>query len=776
MATALPTCSGVWFRLHCRHQQLFQKEYKRSNRNRGTKILRCFPHCCPSHVERSYCGSSLELAVDLHQPLTATAQTLFVFARFETVDFEQSLRVGQQYSLRHLQSVSQSESNPEAPWVQGVMQSSSQHTHRASSNAHLTRVFLLNGQTSSKWYYHWESGANKARRLTKHVLRAYILHRRASEVQNDMIQVISIVCSPPFTLVSYRRAAWEGLEIGDGAGYAVDESSADYALQQIVQNQISQAFQEYQKPQRRNHGQPLRLGTFLDQRPRASADFELSTRNPDDDEEMDDVHDHDEQENEATCERCRYYRQARPHTSLVVQDQWAWERQHHLVLAPLRDLAIIYAFVTRVSVLDVVQSFRVREHLFAAMHRYWPSLFESNNTSNATPATIFSAFVSASSSSSRGMHSSVEDLFLVVSKLVIWAVGDESVHWLQKFCETHSGVLLHKPRLRVAFLHGVEQLCKRLHKFWSSEFTVSSSDESTSTSSSASWDSTLRALRGVSDKIIALVNHSPRYQSLWPTLRELLERPDALVWAAFVAQMRESYTRTHVYAPLQLEAGTLLRLTPINGAWVIQPPSLRFQTAQNDGRTANPSTQDTDTLSLWLVLLSTAQSMQFRLALGHDGDTLYLRNENTVLPMGNPWMMLVCDSQPRVSGVLPMGLASLLGEELFGGDYKGSILSDQATIRLELYWWPFVQRASGGLKPRRLLVTLEHDDMERDRLDVSMELQSGELLDASRNERRLELCSPSERMERLRVRWASLWVLQGAFNKRSEEIDGVQAD
>ncbi|KAG6592497.1 uncharacterized protein IUM83_12387 [Phytophthora cinnamomi] len=42
---------------------LFRREYIRSNRERGVKLLRCFPHCCPEHVKRSYCGCSVHVLV-----------------------------------------------------------------------------------------------------------------------------------------------------------------------------------------------------------------------------------------------------------------------------------------------------------------------------------------------------------------------------------------------------------------------------------------------------------------------------------------------------------------------------------------------------------------------------------------------------------------------------------------------------------------------------------------------------------------------------------------
>ncbi|KAG2811479.1 hypothetical protein PC119_g21151, partial [Phytophthora cactorum] len=39
----LRVTASSFFRLECAHEQLFHSEYKRSNRTKGLKILRCFP-------------------------------------------------------------------------------------------------------------------------------------------------------------------------------------------------------------------------------------------------------------------------------------------------------------------------------------------------------------------------------------------------------------------------------------------------------------------------------------------------------------------------------------------------------------------------------------------------------------------------------------------------------------------------------------------------------------------------------------------------------------
>ncbi|KAG7377277.1 hypothetical protein PHYPSEUDO_011938 [Phytophthora pseudosyringae] len=90
-----------FLRLSCGEDDhpLFRRYYARSNRERGVKVrnaaafaaiaacaslLRCFPHCCPEHVQRCYCGTSIHVQVAFATSLpAATERGLVVCARFE---------------------------------------------------------------------------------------------------------------------------------------------------------------------------------------------------------------------------------------------------------------------------------------------------------------------------------------------------------------------------------------------------------------------------------------------------------------------------------------------------------------------------------------------------------------------------------------------------------------------------------------------------------------------------------------------------------------------
>uniref|UniRef100_H3H9S0 Uncharacterized protein n=1 Tax=Phytophthora ramorum TaxID=164328 RepID=H3H9S0_PHYRM len=124
---ALKVASADYFHLECNHPQLFHSEYKRSNRTKGLKILRCFPHCCPDHIDRSYCGTSLSVRVQLgiRSPDAAPtdpppSEILAVFARFEAVN-DVSLRPGECVQVDKMAAGTQSDNNLEGQWVAGAL-------------------------------------------------------------------------------------------------------------------------------------------------------------------------------------------------------------------------------------------------------------------------------------------------------------------------------------------------------------------------------------------------------------------------------------------------------------------------------------------------------------------------------------------------------------------------------------------------------------------------------------------------------------------------------
>ncbi|TMW61892.1 hypothetical protein Poli38472_010955 [Pythium oligandrum] len=198
---------------NCTHEQLFQSEYQRTNRTKENKILRCFPHCCPDHVIRSYCGSSVHLQVDFHAaiPLVEEKRSenesessesfpqpqqdddLMVFGRFRPKE-SVTLAPGDEVAGSAILSSLQSEDNPTGEWIEARLIAS------ADQNAWLYEV-----NHTARWYYNWGSSAAKDKRLQEHVFEVYVLYGHSS----DTFQVVALTRSPSFKLVSFRRAPSE---------------------------------------------------------------------------------------------------------------------------------------------------------------------------------------------------------------------------------------------------------------------------------------------------------------------------------------------------------------------------------------------------------------------------------------------------------------------------------------------------------------------------------------------------------------------------------------
>ncbi|KAF1788311.1 hypothetical protein GQ600_1473 [Phytophthora cactorum] len=75
-----------FLRLGCSEEEhpLFKREYARYRNSLLVVLLRCFPHCCPGHIERSYCGCSIHLLVTFSDDVSsAELDELLVCTRFE---------------------------------------------------------------------------------------------------------------------------------------------------------------------------------------------------------------------------------------------------------------------------------------------------------------------------------------------------------------------------------------------------------------------------------------------------------------------------------------------------------------------------------------------------------------------------------------------------------------------------------------------------------------------------------------------------------------------
>uniref|UniRef100_K3WQL8 Uncharacterized protein n=1 Tax=Globisporangium ultimum (strain ATCC 200006 / CBS 805.95 / DAOM BR144) TaxID=431595 RepID=K3WQL8_GLOUD len=224
MQATLPMTEVVackFFRYNCDHP-VFQKEYTRSNRKRGTKIMRCFPHCCPDHKPRCYCGCSLHILVAFADVSIVRDDEIVICARFETSNTGTTSHAdGTVRKLAHGERVAlppevvqqwPPQDSVESIWVRAYRESEGKQQNLPLNSV----LYVMNNYRFPKWYYGYESGATKSQREMKHYLRAYVMrlepamkdYHDAEFGRGDHIAtVIGRHTSSGFTLLSYRRAS-----------------------------------------------------------------------------------------------------------------------------------------------------------------------------------------------------------------------------------------------------------------------------------------------------------------------------------------------------------------------------------------------------------------------------------------------------------------------------------------------------------------------------------------------------------------------------------------
>ncbi|RHZ28453.1 hypothetical protein DYB26_016242, partial [Aphanomyces astaci] len=118
--------------------------------------LRCFPHCCPTHMPNSTCGTSIVMQV-AGQFSHDEAMSFVAFARFETTSDPPSFPLGYRLPVANF-----ADSDSKASvWYPGGRSTNEPSTvlMRYTFNEHMQRP----------WSYGWTSSASAALRNTLHV-------------------------------------------------------------------------------------------------------------------------------------------------------------------------------------------------------------------------------------------------------------------------------------------------------------------------------------------------------------------------------------------------------------------------------------------------------------------------------------------------------------------------------------------------------------------------------------------------------------------------------
>ncbi|EGZ23237.1 hypothetical protein PHYSODRAFT_263425 [Phytophthora sojae] len=217
-----------FLRLGCSEGEhpLFRREYARSNREKGVKLLRCFPHCCPEHVKRSYCGCSVHLLVTFSADVSdanAALDEVVVATRFEPSQVAPLWPASLAGLFRDVGAAGDDDrSRHDNERKLGIGETVELPASLFGLDAALpsnkgaiwnTVLYAINKRRFPKWFYNYHGSTTRTQREMTHHLVAYVFHRSTpgqSTTQNDGDPPTAVVlarhASPAFKLVSFRRS------------------------------------------------------------------------------------------------------------------------------------------------------------------------------------------------------------------------------------------------------------------------------------------------------------------------------------------------------------------------------------------------------------------------------------------------------------------------------------------------------------------------------------------------------------------------------------------
>ncbi|ETW03892.1 hypothetical protein H310_04317 [Aphanomyces invadans] len=170
------------------------------------EVLRCFPHCCPTHSHGKFCTTSIDLKLtDVDSPVP----NVLAFARFQEAT-TRVFQAGDVVDASFIVGSCRTTQNPKGEWIPSH---SSYH-----NEAKREMVFQLHHEPGG-WHYGWVGSANQVHRACLHRFVVPTTcswsplkrHRQGYVVEwhdSTKLRVVVSTASPPFIIMSYRRACY----------------------------------------------------------------------------------------------------------------------------------------------------------------------------------------------------------------------------------------------------------------------------------------------------------------------------------------------------------------------------------------------------------------------------------------------------------------------------------------------------------------------------------------------------------------------------------------
>ena len=182
----------------------FADHYKRNNKTKGRKNLRCFPDCrLAGHVKTGYCGRPVECDVT-YDAVAANDLNIMAFCEFLD-DGKPGTTVGRTFQFSEIVTNSRGTGhNPGDsalhPWFPGAVIASSIDSQKGLVNTQ----FAFN-KAKQGWHYAWQSHGPRGHgsgRSTKHTLHIFIL---AGHKTSSLFTCVCELSSPTFEVHCRRK-------------------------------------------------------------------------------------------------------------------------------------------------------------------------------------------------------------------------------------------------------------------------------------------------------------------------------------------------------------------------------------------------------------------------------------------------------------------------------------------------------------------------------------------------------------------------------------------
>ncbi|ETV65766.1 hypothetical protein, variant 1 [Aphanomyces astaci] len=173
-------------------ETLFSLKYLRTHRAGSLKLIRCFPHCCPSHSFGNFCSTSIDLKV------TGATTDNVAYVHFQPTT-DRILEPNDIIDAAIVVNNTRSMDNLKGEWIPSLY-----HYYHETRNE---TIYHFNQNNTFGWHYGWVGTSTKAHRTCPHRLVGYMFSSVSGHAK-PMLRVVHATMSPAFIVMSYRRACY----------------------------------------------------------------------------------------------------------------------------------------------------------------------------------------------------------------------------------------------------------------------------------------------------------------------------------------------------------------------------------------------------------------------------------------------------------------------------------------------------------------------------------------------------------------------------------------